>query len=209
MLRIAILLFDSIGPTRFHYSQNALTATLFRRPDHYTPNFEPIASTGLWEDYSLRSSLLQQLQSTKFLDALAEDSSIILWALLKRVAVDWQEIITSHEFAVQDEGGDDSDFTDDNWMIWRHTESTSRCQDDLKMLKASYAVIECGGPESLRYRSGTHSEEVVGELRVDFADLIERTEKCISGYRHRITLLAAIRSIHESEKAIKQSNTIG
>jgi hypothetical protein len=181
---------------------------LFRRPDVYDPKSASIPTTGSFGDCSLRSGLLEQLHDVQFLEALSKDRSIVLWAILRRIAVEWQAAIDSHEYAIQAGAADDFHFTDDNWMIWNTTDATTRCQNDLKMLKESYNVIESGGPTSLRYLPGTPSEEVVGNLKADFADLIDRTEKCITGYRHRIAVMAAVRSIHESEKAIKQSSTI-
>ena len=195
--------------SRFSHSQNVLKATVFHLPDHYTPDFELLVPNQLQDDCSLRHGLLQQLQSSTFLDALAQDNSILLWALLRRIAVEWQDVIGSHELDITLSGHEDFVFAENNLQIQRYADATNRCQEHLRMLKASYAVLENAGTESLRCLPGTRAEALMKDLMIDLADLMERTENCISNYRHRLTLVAAVKSIHGSEKAIKQSNTIG
>ena len=46
-------------------------------------------------------------------------------------------------------------------------------------------------------------------LIIDYEELVKRTEDQLIGIQHRLSTLAAIRSIAESEKSIKQSEKIG
>jgi hypothetical protein len=79
----------------------------------------------------------------------------------------------------------------------------------LAMLKHSLKVLQSGGCSMLHTQQGTQAHKAMTGLTIDYEVLLKRTEDQLVGIEHRFSTLAAIRSITESEKSIKQSEKIG
>jgi hypothetical protein len=160
------------------------------------------------DDHSLIVALLSQFQDPKFLQAILEDNSIILWAVLNSILGAWLEIVLFFDMDSK-LCRDDETWVDDNWFLWNLMEESAFRQQNLVMLKHSLAILESAGCDNMRSQTDTQAKKAMLSLEIDFRELVTMTENQLTGIQHRITTLAAIRSITESEKSIKQSDRIG
>ncbi|KLP18058.1 Uncharacterized protein LW94_13519 [Fusarium fujikuroi] len=148
-----------------------------------------------------------QFKCDEFLRALIEDNAALLCAILKSILGSWLQVINFLDLSTVDH--QDIDFQDDNWFLWNLMEGYQLRQQNLQMLKRTLRIIRCQGCVSLRTVVGSKAEEAMKDLLIDFEDVTKRAEYLLSTVEKRITTMAALRSIHESEKAIRQSDRIG
>lgn len=137
-----------------------------------------------------------------------EDNSALLWAVLKATYGPWLYVVQWWDnFSILTR--DDDDQVDDNWLLWHLMDQNALRLQNLGMLKHSLKIIQFGGCGTMRRQQGTQAHNAMAGLLIDYKELVERTEGQLVGVQHRLGTLAAIRSITESEKSIKQSEKIG
>lgn len=133
---------------------------------------------------------------------------MIIWAILKSTLGFWLEVV--QRFDIDSKlSVDDEPWVDENWFLWGLMEDSALRQQNLVMLKHSLAILESAGCHNMHSKKDTEARSAMIGLEIDFRELITRTENQLTGIQHRITTLAAFRSIMESEKSIKQSDRIG
>jgi hypothetical protein len=98
---------------------------------------------------------------------------------------------------------------DNNSFLWHLMDQHVLRLQNLAMLKHSLKVLQSGGCNMLHAQQGTQAHKAMTGLTIDYEELVKRTEDQVAGIKHRLSTLAAIRSITESEKSIKQSEKIG
>jgi hypothetical protein len=142
-------------------------------------------------------------------DQILEDHSTILWLLLKITVNSWLRVVACgniHNSATEiDVHYPSSDNDMLHVLLWEHTEH----HKNLTWLEEYYNIIHAGGTASMQCKPSTHAYKMMTELRLDFEDIIEKMQRQMQDIRQRISLLASLRSIKESQKAIKQADTIG
>ncbi|PMD42012.1 hypothetical protein L207DRAFT_580691 [Hyaloscypha variabilis F] len=159
-------------------------------------------------DHSLRGAFLHQFQDSRFLEAILEDNSALLWAILKANFGAWLYSVGWWDNFSRLTRQDDK-FIGDNQFLWHLMDQHVLRLQNLAMLKHSLKVLQYGGCNMLRAQQGTQAHKAMTGLTIDYEELVKRTEDQIVGIQHRLSTLAAIRSITESEKSIKQSEKIG
>ncbi|KAN0102271.1 hypothetical protein V8E51_012781 [Hyaloscypha variabilis] len=205
--KIGIFLFDSVSGSH----PGSVVSFVNRQFSNTLPRFstdEEIVLPLYGSDHSLRGAFLHQFQDSRFLEAILEDNSALLWAILKanfgawRHTVGWWDNFSRLR-------RDDGAYIDDNRFLWHLMDQNGLRLENLEMLKHSLKVLQFGGCDMLRAQQGTQAHKVMTGLTIDYEELVKRTEGQIVGIQHRLSTLAAIRSITESEKSIKQSEKIG
>jgi hypothetical protein len=203
---IAILLFDSNGSTDGTYHSLAQLPLFDTFPRFSTTETLP---THMEMGSSLmRICLLKQLVSEGFLGAILEDHSTILCAVLQSMLGAWLEVVHDNAYNTRLQSSDQH-HRESSWILWHLMDEHRHRQQGLEMLKKSLTVIRARGCEFFRSKPGTQAEAAMKRLEVDFTDLISQTERQLALIERRLATLASMRSIHESEKAMKQSEYMG
>jgi hypothetical protein len=176
-------------------------------PPRFSVNeYSPLNVVGL--DHSLRGSFLQQLKYERFLKAVLEDHSTILCTILKAILGAWLEVVGSLDLDARLES-EDVEFQDNNRFLWHLMDRHHLRQQNFRMIKHLVTIVESQGCQTFRTKPGTQAYEAMKSLKVDLTDILSRTQYQSSMIERRVTNLAALRSIHESQKAIEQSDYIG
>ncbi|KAI9652641.1 MAG: hypothetical protein M1829_001492 [Trizodia sp. TS-e1964] len=110
-----IFLFDSIGSHHPGYKESSVKRGLFDTlPCFSTNSAIPCCISG--SEHSLRKAFLQQFQYDNFINAVLEDNSILLWAVMKSTLGEWLESVDYFDMEASIDS-EDVNFTDDNWML--------------------------------------------------------------------------------------------
>ena len=209
--QIGIFLFDSSGksdPAFCGRPESAVHRPLVNRLPRFCHETDTSSEPQAEGDHSLRQALLSQLGDREFVDILLEDKSALLWAMVKSALGAWTDGFASARL-VSKLDRDDIGFVEDNWLLSKVMSSHKTMQENISMLKEVLCLLQSRGCATLRCGHGTRASGFVDSLTTDYQHLIEDAEKQAGLLTQRINTLAAIRSIHESGKAIEQSDAIG
>lgn len=206
---IAIILFDSnSGAELPHKGYVFVERPLIYALPRCSTTETPLNHMDLGSSWT-RQMLLKQFMSKEFLEACLEDQSTILCAVLQTMLGAWRDIFCESLKFEDDLLSINKDFATDNKGLWHHMDRHRFQLQNLESLNQSLAVAQARGCESFRSKPGTKADAAMKRLEIAFTDLVSQVEREISLLERRLAILASLRSIHESEKAIKQSEYMG
>jgi hypothetical protein len=176
---------------------------------------ESRASSSL--DHSSRGAFLEQLvgvQGKEFRRVLVEDPSLLLCAILKSTLGAWLGVSTSElgSLAVSEYGEIDglpAGKRGGLHELGHLANGHAVFLEMLDMLKQAAQVIQFQGCSMFGCKEGTRAHHIMKNLALDFDDLIKRVEDQSATLIQRISTLAAVRSIYESQQSIEQNSKIG
>ncbi|KAK1753635.1 hypothetical protein QBC47DRAFT_386834 [Echria macrotheca] len=205
---IGIFLFDSM-PFSYQLCDQRPRArrSLFSTYPRFMSSTVSAPSPGDHDD-SLRGALLAELRRTEFVDALAEDNSTVIWAILKSMSGAWQEVVRSadHHASLKADGVGPGD---DNRLLLVLMDGHAAVKDNIVMLRQLLITAKPQGYAGISSKPGTRVSTKIEGVIIDIEDLVKRSENQLAMIQQRIATLAALRSIHESQKAINQAELIG
>lgn len=201
-----IFLFDSTGKLG-RRGCLSVDASLFSAYPRFNSGNVPASRCGDYSN-SIREALLEGLERNEFLKALTEDHSTIIWAVLKFISAAWQEIVCQIDLDAALNAGD-IEFEDDNSLLSVLMDGHMCIEQNLAMLRLFLIIAQPQGYAGLWSKPGTRVSTKIEDIVTDIEDLIKRSEKHLAVFQQRIATLAALRSISESGKAIKQADLIG
>jgi hypothetical protein len=159
------------------------------------------------ESYSLRNNLLQAIQEDGFTQDFLNDRSILLCCLLKFIRNAWLRVCSQLSTAQLDVPA--FSYLDDNWRLQDILSESNAVKRMIDMINKVIIITKARGCGKLQSRPGTGAYDIMEELRTDYQEVREHAEAVHQGALRYMSQLAALRSITESEKAIKQSERVG
>lgn len=190
------------------WPESAVHRPLIDRLPKFSPETNIPSDYRAEGDHCLRQALLSQLKDREFIGILLEDKSTLLWAMVKSALGSWIDVSDLfRELSSTD--NHDIELLDDNRLLSDVMHSHKVAHQNISMLKEVLGLLQSRGCSSLRCGHGTRASGFVDSLMADYEHLVQDAEKQAGLLTQRINTLAAIRSIHESGKAIEQADAIG
>jgi len=206
-----IFLFDSSGrsnPAHYGSPESSVHRPLRDPLPRFSPETTIPTEHQAEKDHSLREAFLSKVYDREFIDILLQDPSILLWVVMNSALGAWLDVFAALRRERVPEDADIEGVNDD-WRLSKLLAFRRTMQENMSMLKEILSLLQSRGCATLKCGQGTRASGFMDSLTIDYRHLVEDAEKEVGLLTQRINTFAAIRSIHESGKAIEQSDAIG